>query len=353
MRAAILAILLLTLAAARANAKSAPNVFDHKDWIGVCDNTLRCTAMGMTPDGGDSRAYIALVRDGGGSAAATLKLVVYSDMNIPAGPVSLRAPGFDISAPGAWQDNEITAETRDPGAIAAFVRLAASEVKSVELSTGKINLAIPLSGAAAALVWVDDRQGRIGTLTALTKKGPRPASDVPPAPPEPVYAAAPKGSASEIKPAVFPKALLARSELKDCDKDQLTQAQERAAWRIGPDVILWSVPCTLGAYNLDSVFFLSDAKGGAIRPAPIPNIPTPDSLEPGADPPFSRLNADFDPKTMVLNAFEKGRGLGDCGELLNFLWDGKTFEPLEIDYMPECRGVEADAWPALHRARAR
>jgi hypothetical protein len=353
MRAAILAILLLTLAAAPVCAKSAPNVFDHKDWIGVCDNTLRCTAMGMTPDGGDSRAYIALTRDGGGSAAPTLKLVVYSDVNIPAGLIALRAPGFDLSAPATSEDNEITAETKDPAAIAAFAKLAASEAKSVELSTGKIKLAIPLSGAAAALIWLDDRQGRIGTVTALTRRGPRPASDVPPAPPEPVYTAAAKGSASEINPAVFPKALLARPELKDCDKDQLLQAQERAAWRLGPDVILWSVPCTLGAYNLDSVFFLSDARGGAVRPAPIPSVPTPDSLEPGADPPFSRLNADFDPKTMVLNAFEKGRGLGDCGALLNFLWDGKTFEPLEIDYMPECRGVEADAWPALHRARAR
>jgi hypothetical protein len=65
------------------------------------------------------------------------------------------------------------------------------------------------------------------------------------------------------------------------------------------------------------------------------------------------INADFDPKTMVLNAFEKGRGLGDCGVLRNYLWDGKSFQPLEIDYMPECRGVEADAWPALHRGRAR
>jgi len=185
----------------------------------------------------------------------------------------------------------------------------------------------------------------------LTKKGPKPASALPPAPAVPVYTPAPKGSAVELKPVLFPKAMLARPELKDCDKEQLSQADERASWRLGPDLVLWSLPCTLGAYNLDSLFFLSDAHGGSIRPAPIPVIATPESNEPGANPPYSLINADFDPKTMVLNAFEKGRGIGDCGDLARFLWDGRTFQPLEYDYMPECRGVTPEAWPALHRGR--
>jgi len=117
--------------------------------------------------------------------------------------------------------------------------------------------------------------------------------------------------------------------------------------------MLWSVPCRLGAYNLNSYFFISDAKGGGVRPAPIPLIPSPDSADPEADPPYSMINADFDPKTMTLSAFEKGRGLGDCGMLRNFVWDGKAFQPTEIDYMPECRGVTPEAWPALYRARTK
>jgi hypothetical protein len=169
-------------------------------------------------------------------------------------------------------------------------------------------------------------------------------------PAAPLYTAAPRGSAVEIRPAVLPQSLLQRPELKGCDKDSLENADARAAWRLGPDLLLWSAPCAARPYNLRSVFFLSDEGGRQMRAAPIP------AVSPGADPAApaaSLLNADFDPKTMVLSAFEKGRGLGDCGTLARFLWTGHAFEPLEVDYMPECRGVTPEAWPTLYRGRAR
>jgi hypothetical protein len=339
------------LIAAAASAKPPADIFDHKDWIGVCDNTRSCTAMALAPDG-DTRGYLSIERGGEPAAAPLLKVVIYSDTNIPSGPVHLQAQGFDADVPGRWDDDEITAQSKDQALIAHLVRLGFGDDKVLTLSIGKVKVPISLSGAAAALVWMDDRQGRLGSVTALTKKGPKPASALALAPALPVYTAAPKGSATEIKPVIYPKAVLARTELKDCEKEQLAEADERAAWRLGPDLILWSVPCQMGAYNLESIFFLSDAKGGAVRPAPIPFIATIDTPDPDAgDPPFALLNADFDPKTMTLSDFEKARGLGDCGRLDKFLWDGKAFEPLEIDYMPECRGVTAEGWPVLVRGR--
>ncbi|WP_175724569.1 DUF1176 domain-containing protein, partial [Burkholderia ambifaria] len=41
---------------------------------------------------------------------------------------------------------------------------------------------VSLSGLNAALLLIDDTQGRIGTVTALLRKGTRPASSVPAAP---------------------------------------------------------------------------------------------------------------------------------------------------------------------------
>ncbi len=351
--AALAALGAALLAATSASAKPPANILDHKDWIGVCDNTLRCTAMALAPDG-EARGYLAIERDGEPTAAPVLKVVLYSDTNIPSGPVHLHAQGFDADIPGRWDDDEITAQSKDQALIANLVRLGLGDGKTLTLSIAKARVPVSLSGAAAALVWMDDRQGRLGSITALTRKGPKPATALAPAPALPGYASAPKGSAAEIKPVVYPKAVLARAELKDCEKEQLAQADERGAWRLGPDLILWSVPCMMGAYNLDSLFFLSDAKGGAVRPAPIPFIPTIDTPEATADdPPFGLQNADFDPKTMTLSDFEKARGLGDCGRLDKFLWDGKAFQPLEIDYMPECRGVTTEGWPAIVRGRER
>ncbi len=348
----LVALSVVLMAASAAFAKTPPNIFDHKDWIGVCDNVFSCTLMALTPDGADNRAYLSISRDVAPGASPVMKLAIYSDAHIPSGPVRLHAQGFDADVAGRWDDDSIVATSKDPALIAALVRLGTSEAKALELSIGKTSVSLSLSGAAAAMMWMDDRQGRLGSVTALTRKGPKPASALPPPPILPIYVAAPKGSAAEIKPVTYPKAVLARAELKDCEKEQLAQADERAAWRLGPDLVLWSVPCTMGAYNLNSYFFLSDAKGGGLRPAPIPFIATNDmpDLTPD-DPPFSLLNADFDPKTMTLSAFEKARGLGDCGQLDKFLWDGRAFQPLEIDYMPECRGVTTEAWPALVRGR--
>ena len=346
-----LALAFATITAGAAAARPIPNVFDHKDWIGVCDNTLRCTVMGLAPDDGENRAYLAITRDGDPAAAAALKVVIYSDANIASGPVHLHAQGFDADIPGRWDDDSIVAASRDPALLASLVRVGASDAKAIDVSIARSKVSLSLSGAAAALLWMDDRQGRIGSVTALTRKGPKPATALPPGPPTPLYVAAPKGSAVEIKPVVYPRALLARPELKDCDKDQLAQTEERGAWRLGPEIILWSVPCQLGPYNLVSDFFFTDARGGAIRPAPLPFVTTPDNVEPGANPPFSLINADFDPKTMILSDFEKSRGLGDCGDLERFVWDGRAFQPLEVDYMPECRGVSTEGWPAIARGR--
>ncbi len=356
-RAALCPFFALTAITAMAGAGSAlakppANLFDHKDWIGVCDNVQTCTLMALAPDDADGRAYLSITRSGDPGAAPVLKLALYSDARIPSGPVHLHAPGFDADVAGRWDDESIAATSKDPALIAALVRVGTSDAKALQLSIGKTTVPLSLSGAAAALVWMDDRQGRLGSVTALTRKGAKPASALPLPPPLPAYAPALKGSVVEVKPVAFPKAVLARAELSECQKEALSQKDAQAAWRLGPDLMLWSVPCITGAYNLDSYFFLSDLKGGSVRPAPIPFIATIDTPEPAAgDPPFSLLNADFDPKTMTLSAFEKARGIGDCGRLDKFVWDGKAFQPIEIDYMPECRGVTTEAWPALVRGR--
>ena len=61
-------------------------------------------------------------------------------------------------------------------------------------------------------------------------------------------------------------------------------------------------------------------------------------------------NPVFDPKTMTLSTFSKGRGIGDCGSREEWVWDGKAFRLALLKIMPHCKGIPLDDWPVLYRA---
>ena len=50
------------------------------------------------------------------------------------------------------------------------------------------------------------------------------------------------------------------------------------------------------------------------------------------------VNATWDPKTRLLSSFAKGRGLGDCGIINSFAWDGRLFRLVSQEAMDNCRG---------------
>ena len=50
------------------------------------------------------------------------------------------------------------------------------------------------------------------------------------------------------------------------------------------------------------------------------------------------INAGWDQERGLLTSFSKGRGLGDCGTLSEYAWDGRAFRLVEQAEMGECRG---------------
>jgi len=50
-----------------------------------------------------------------------------------------------------------------------------------------------------------------------------------------------------------------------------------------------------------------------------------------------------------LNSYNKGRGLGDCGNAETYVWDGATFRLVQAYAMSECRG--STEWLTIWRAK--
>jgi hypothetical protein len=61
------------------------------------------------------------------------------------------------------------------------------------------------------------------------------------------------------------------------------------------------------------------------------------------------VNAQYDPQTRILSAYDKGRGVGDCGDSHEWAWTGQAFALTREAFMPVCRG-QSD-WPISFQAK--
>lgn len=314
------------------------------DWAVVCDNTRVCEAFGFGDlDETGSSGYIVIRRDAGAAAAPTARLVTAGqgeaslslavDGRTPAGLGGLPARPLE-SDPDRRLTELTPAQTQALlPALVNGARLSASEA-------GRPALELSLAGSSASLRFMDDRQKRAGTLSALVARGARGLEAVPPPPAAPVVTPAPAVSQAGL-PEAPPAAIAAR--LSDCDEDLMELGLEPAVARLAEGRLFWALACSRGAYNVTYRLFLSDEAGGAVEPLRL--------AYPSGEQTEELMNIAYDPQTRTLANFDKGRGLGDCGAVTEWRWTGEGFELAEQVFMPECRGVPPEAWPVSYRSR--
>lgn len=321
-----------------------------KDWTASCDNLMRCSAFGFSGETADPSGFIRLNRDAGGAAAP--KISLNRDEAEGAKPQTWRvlvdgkpAPGLGALA-ARQTDSYMRVELTPAQGQALLAAMRGGSALTVENGSGE-PLALSLSGSNAALLWIDDKQGRVGGATALISRGAKPASAVPPAPAMPVVRRGAPVSQAGL-PKTLPKALRGDRAFAECDADTGRLGAPDEIHRLSPGVVLWATECDSGAYNAVYAMVLADDHGRNPRPVGLFTAPG----EPaGSDD--TVMNISFDPKTQTLTSFGKGRGIGDCGEQYAWVWDGKAFQLTEASEMGECRGLSPDEWPVTYRAAVR
>jgi hypothetical protein len=323
-------------------------------WTATCNNLGTCVLIGT--DETDAFFYLRIARAAGATAEVSAKVVlaVQEPLAAAAPDVSLTAVTNDKAkrALGPFPtkpDADRTTFPAEIGAGAASLALVDAIRNADRLDYRLANKAgtLDLKGLSAALRWIDAQQGRAGTPTALVAKGMTPIGQVPNSPPPPVVAAAPAGSARELNLSSPPKAVLAAAAaVSDCDQETVAAHQGAQAWQLRPNLILYALPCSNGAYNFMSVLFTADAKGGSVAPQTLPLAAGDDRSGLGN----LITNGTFDPQSLVLTDFSKGRGVGDCGETRSWLWTGKGFALLSADRLDSCPGALSDDWPNVFTA---
>ena len=243
----------------------------------------------------------------------------------------------------------------DQAAIAALIgaarRAARLELRFQPATPDGRAASISLDGASAALLWIDERQQRLGTVTALARQGERPATAVPQptalpvAPPELTGLTPPP---SEISAEI--RREMARQAAGYCEPDtQIEDSEAKRVFRLGEKLLLATTPCFSGAYNVSRAYFLIDeGPSPNVRPA---LFPRPVEGIDDSSPANVLANADSDETSGNVSFYDKGRGRFDCGSFGSWQWDGQAFRPTRFGTLSVCRGIDNGHWPMVFRTR--
>lgn len=321
-----------------------------RDWMAGCDNLKGCTALSVPSDGIDTIAYLRLERPAGPEGAAKLVLRLRGEWQKPPLTVELKLDGAAFPAGGKSMpvsaDADLASVTFQPAEMTAFIDAARKATKLSVVAPG-LSAEVSLSGAVAALLWIDEQQGRLNTPSALIRKGS--VGTAPAAPALPVIMARPaSGTLSEKDAKALAAAL--RKQIKQRDPDQCEDGEmttkHDTAWRLDGKRSLVSLTCSLGAYNASNAFWI--VENGAVAGARPVEFPWTDDSEKN-----TLVNGEFEPKTGRIDYFAKGRGIGDCGALGGYAWTGTGFALTGFSFMGECRGIGSDDWITLFRSEIR
>lgn len=313
---------LLHLALAASAPQGGPLVTPVKprefgDWVVGCDNALACKATALGPEADPfDKALASIERDPGPGGAVRVTI---------GGQAEVKAP-IAISVDGTVVARGGTVDGRFAGTEAFGIARAFAKGRGATIAMGGSRSALSLTGAAAALRYMDDRQGRAGTRGALVATGPA-ADTRAPRPALPVI----RVPRTTGKPAALSPALIATMrKTADCQEIAVPEMNRVEAHALGGGRTLAIVPCGLGAYQGWSAIYVVAA--GGVVPAPFDV-----KMNDGGDEPVPLLTtAAFE--RGILSSYAKGRGLGDCGFGQTFAWDGTRFRLTEQAEMPACRG---------------
>lgn len=341
----MLTIALLALAQAAAPQQGPVKTFGA--WVVACDNIKHCEMTSIWPDDNQpeegspyDQVSVSIDRAAGPAGGFSVEIQLPGNSGSDRLQVSTER-GFSI---WAAPKNDLL---RFSGAQAA--QIVAAMIDGTDLRVGSevdVTGMASLKGSAAALRFIDAEQGRAGTVTAAVAKGVKPAGAVPASPALPkIGHIRPAGAAAPFSPAMR-KALDKASDCGSVYEGGTGELPEAEAHALGGGKTLVLLPCGSGAYNFSTEPYIL---ASGTQPVLAKFDSPPGFTEADGGRP-SLVNASFDTKTGRLDSYSKGRGLGDCGSMEAYVWDGAMFRLIEARTMPECRG--SVNWLTVWRAEA-
>ena len=329
-RKTLLLLAALPLAASAFDANG--SYFEHKNWEIACDNTGTCRAAGYQAGEEDQVISILLMRDAGADAAITGEITVIDPNGDDKNRQSLSGHLYlDDKNLGniTLSDDEAGLKGRLSPAQSEAVSKAVIGSGKITFRTDKLTWVLSNEGANAVLLKMDDYQGRVGTPTALIKRGKDQKTIPAPAAKPVIHAAALPGTPPRVLKAgdgeySALRRLLAEKAGDDCDR--MSEGEnEITLYPLDSSHTLAETTCWLAAYNSANYY--------AILSPDLKTIAATVDIEDG-----------YDYSDGTIESGGRGRGLGDCFSLTRHTWDGKRFVTTYSAGSGQCKGFPGGAW---------
>jgi len=320
---------LTALGAAQAAAQA--QVHQFKDWAMACDNRRHCEAIAYQSDeSGSAPVTMWLSRDAGPHARVHIQFDTDESEDTQSLTLHL-GPRQQLKGISRRKD----LSPADTAKLLAYV-LEGEEIVLTEGGSGSSKSSgkrwqLSLAGSKAALLKMDDLQGRLGTPGALVRRATTKAesSVLPPiAPPKVKAQALPKPRAADQ---ALLQPILDSIAPRECWEDLPDDSNpEQSITRVSATEVLVMRECGRGAYQGGSGIWLAKSK----PPYAPKRLMLP--LLDGESTDFV-MNANLTAKGR-LSSFAKGRGISDCGSSFDWVWNGHGFDLIEAWRSPLCRG---------------
>jgi hypothetical protein len=373
-RLLILAVLLSGTALAPGARAQDAETFTH--WKAECADAL-CVAQTVTPGGVVS---LRILRENAPDAPWEIAFAGMQDDLKEGTPIEVSVDGsrpMRFSPDGYTDDGERIVLTDQKFGTALFATLVRGDKATLAFthnSNVKLRLNFSLAGLGAAIRWIEENQGRNQDTAQSQPSGPpegapdhvpaapegpadsAQAPETPPPASEPAQSREPAESREPApqaesrppaEPAEVPDPVASRHTqdevCKDYDAEHLQSS--RVADKLDDHHTLYLLPCYTGAYNVIYRVWITDSR-------------SPDEVERSLFAGYTDeqgwygtdqlINADYNPETKTLTAFEKGRGLGDCGAVPTYQWHAGNWRMMEYRYWGKCDGSrQAEDWPVV------
>ncbi len=339
------AALLILSAIVPALAQQAETRRYFGDWLGACRPDGYCSAISYVNPNADGRAADYWFRIGR-HAEGLYWEISFTPIVVMAAPT---AP-FTLSVDGTPEAFTGASEVAAYGSINDFFLLGKKAQAVMDrLMPGKSlqvaftdEAGVPtttrfsLNGLTAALIWIDEQQGRLGSERVVE------------APPEGLTAAAEPvvPADGQVTLADLPPHLVAEDEARidACDGFDIVGDWSFYRHDLGEGITLWLLPCTGGDYNRFYSAYLDTGTGFELLSFATPSYAAGWQAEAGI------WFDSFDPVTSQLRSYNRGRGIGDCGMRGLWQWTGSLFAMQVYTMQAECdASVPPGEFPEIFR----